>query len=143
MTPKLEEELAKLKHGDHICLIYENTREKLEVSVAFVVDGLDRGERCVYIVDEAGLEEIVQALAAAGVDVERERQRGALRFTTPQETFLRTGEFVTQAMMDIFRQVETEAIADGFSGVRITGEPPWSALGREPNDGWFEYEALL
>src|SRR5258708_15266655 len=101
MATELETQIRRLKQGDHICLIYENPREKVEVSVPFVIDGLARGERCVYILDESGMEQIVQALAAAGVDVAREQKRGALRFTTPEQTFLRTGNFETQAMMDI------------------------------------------
>jgi PAS domain S-box-containing protein len=143
MTNELESQIRRLKQGDHICAIFENPRERLEVAVPFVIDGLARGERCVYILDESGMAEIVQALTAAGVAVERERQRGALRFTTPEETFLRTGKFESEAMMDIFHQAEADALANGFTGVRITGEPPWSALGREPGKEWFEYEALL
>jgi MEDS: MEthanogen/methylotroph, DcmR Sensory domain len=135
MATDLESQIKRLKQGDHICAIYENPRERLEVAVPFVIDGLAKGERCVYILDESGMGEIVQALTAAGVDVGRERQRGALRFTTPEETFLRTGKFETEAMMDIFRQAEADVIADGFTGVRITGEPPWSALGPDPGDG--------
>ena len=114
MTTELESQIKCLKQGDHICAIYENPRERLEVAVPFVIDGLARGERCVYILDESGMEEIVQALTAAGVDVAREQKRGALRFTTLEETFLRTGKFETEAMMDIFRQAEADALCGWF-----------------------------
>ena len=143
MATELELQLKRLKQGDHICLIYENTVEQLATVVTFIIDGLARGERCVYIVDESGMEEVVQALAAAGVDVARERRRGALRFTTPRDTYVRGGEFVPQAMIDFIRQAEAEALADGFSGLRVAGEPIWS-FGPEPGcDRLIEYEALL
>lgn len=143
MTTKLEQELSKLKHGDHICFIYENPAEQMAVTVAFIMDGLNRGDRCLYIADDRIIDEVVQALEAAGVDIGQERQRGALRFVTNQDTFVRAGEFVPQAMIDLIRQAETEALTDGFSGLRLTGEPTWS-LGLEPGcDRLIEYEALL
>jgi hypothetical protein len=143
MIAELEEEVGKLKHGDHICLIYENPAEQMAAAVPFVMEGLDRGERCLYIADDRVIDEVIQALEAAGVDVAQERQRGALRVVTSQETYLRAGEFVPQTMIDLIRQAETEALKDGFSGLRLTGEPTWS-FGPEPGcDRLIEYEALL
>jgi hypothetical protein len=60
-----------------------------------------------------------------------------------QEAFLQSGEFVPQAMIDIIRQAETQALAEGFSGLWFAGEMTW-ALGPEPGNGrLIEYEALL
>jgi len=143
MKAKLEQELSRLKHGDHICLIYESPAEQIAVAVPFIKHGLDRGEHCLYIADERIIDEVVQALEAAGVDIALERQRGALRLATSQDTYVRDGEFAPQTMVDLIRQAETEALAAGFSGLRLTGEPAWS-LGPEPGcDRLIEYEALL
>jgi PAS domain S-box-containing protein len=143
MTPNIEQELTRLNQGDHICLIYENPAEQLAVVVPFIMDGLDRGERCLYIADGRIFDEVVQALAAAGVDIAQAYQRGALRLSTSKETYLRAGEFVPQSMIDLIRQAETEALADGFAGLRLIGEPTWS-FGPEPGcDRLIEYEALI
>jgi PAS domain S-box-containing protein len=143
MTGDLEKQLANLKHGDHICSIYEKPGEQLGVIVPFIIDGLARGERCIYIVDDSTLDDVVQALRAAGVDVAHERQRGALWLLTPVDTYLRAGEFVPQAMLDWIRQAETDALADGFSGLRLTAEPTWSFGSELGCDRLIEYEALL
>ena len=143
MKTKLEQGLAKLKQGDHVCLIYETAAEQLAVAVSFIIGGLAQGERCVYIADARTTEVAVQALAAAGVDVVQERKRGALRFLTYQDTYLRASQFVPQAMIDFIRQAEAEALTDGFSGLRLTGEPTWT-FGPEPGcERLIEYEALL
>jgi PAS domain S-box-containing protein len=143
MTTKLEQELSKLKQSDHVCSIYETRGEQLAVSVAFIIDGLARGERWSYIVDDSTIEEVVQALSAAGVDVEQARQRSALRILTRQDTCLSTGEFVPQALFDFLRQAEAEALADGFSGLRQMGEMTWM-LGPEPGcDRLIEFEVLV
>ncbi len=143
MTTKLDQELSNLKQGDHICLIYENTAEQLEVVVPFIIEGLARGYRCLYVADDRTNEEVLQALAAAGVDSMKERQRGALRLLTTPDIYLRAGEFDPRAIVDFNRQAEHEALRDGFSGLRLAGEMTW-ALGPEPGcDRLIEYEALL
>ena len=69
MTGELERQLASLKQGDHVCLIYENAAEQIAVAVPYIKEGLARNERCIYIVDDRSVEEMVPALSAAGVDV--------------------------------------------------------------------------
>jgi signal transduction histidine kinase len=143
MMAKLEQELSKLKQGDHVCSVYENTAEQLAVAVPFISDGLARGERCVYITDDHTIEEIAHALEAAGVDVEQERQRGALWLLSREDIYLRGGEFLPLAIIDFIRQAEAQALADGFSGLRLTGEMTWALL---PEPGYYrliDYEALL
>jgi PAS domain S-box-containing protein len=144
MIAKLEQELSKLKQGDHICLVYENAAEQLATVVLFIIEGIAREERCVYIIDDPNIEDaVVQALTAAGVDVVQERRRGSMRLLTSQSAYLRAGEFAPQAMLDWIRQMEIDALADGFSGLRLTAEPTWS-FGSEPGcDRLIEYEALL
>jgi PAS domain S-box-containing protein len=143
MVAKLEQELSKLKQGDHICLVYENTAEQMAGAVLFLKKGLAQGERCLYIADDRTVEVIAQALAAIGVDVAHERERGALWMLTKQYTYLKSGKFDPQTMIDFLRSAQTQALADGFSGLRVTGEMTW-ALGPEIGcDRLIEYEALL
>ena len=52
MATELKRQLSQLKQGDHICLIYETPAEQLAAVVTFIVDGLTRGDRCVYIIDD-------------------------------------------------------------------------------------------
>ena len=79
MTTELERRLTRLKQGDHVCLIYENTAEQLAAAVPFIKEGLARGERCIYAADGPFVDEAVRTLVAAGVDVTHEFQRGAFR----------------------------------------------------------------
>lgn len=143
MSSKLEQELARLKPGDHLCLIYANKAEQMAAVVPFIVNGLARRGRCLYSADERTIEEIVEALAAAGLDVAGERKRGALRLVTSQESYLRNGVFVPQEMIDYLRQAEAEALADGFAGLWCTGEMTWVLGSQADGDRYLEYEALL
>src|SRR5438132_12368992 len=92
MATDLERQLTGLKQGDHICPIYENEAEQMAVAIPFLKEGLVRGERCLYIGDDRSVEQIAQALTAAGVDVAHEQARLALSILTKRETYLKSGE---------------------------------------------------
>ena len=77
MNSELEWQIAGLNPGDHLCLIYRDAAEQMAPIVPFVKAGLSSGERCVYIADHFTTEELAPSLAATGVDVQRERERGA------------------------------------------------------------------
>ena len=143
MTAKLAQELAKLKQGDHICLIYENSAEQMACTIPFLNEGLARDERCLYIADDRTALAIAQTLAATGTDVAQEQERGALRILTKQDTYLTGGKFDPHTMIEFLRSARTQALTDGFSGLRLTAEMSW-ALGAEIGcNRLIEYEVLL
>lgn len=129
--------------GDHVCMVYDDVDTWLAAVVAFLDDGLERGDRCVYIAPDGSGEAVAAALARAGRDVRRERQRGALAIVTQADTYFRGRAFEPLAMVEYLRAACEGAVADGFGGYRVAGEPTW-ALGRAPGaDRLIEYEALL
>jgi signal transduction histidine kinase len=136
-------QLTRLGLGDHVCLVYERPEEQVVTMVPYVRQGLERGERCVYVVDEHSMDDVAAVLEAHGVEVERERARRALVFLTQRETFLRGGRFEPAEMIAYFHRVELESLAAGFSGLCATGEMSW-ALGPEPSRlELIRYESLL
>ena len=143
MVTALHEELSALDHGSHLCLVYDTPAEQVRAAVPFITGGLERGECCVYIVDEHTAVELRDVLAAAGIDVAREMMRGALVIASQRETYLREGAFDPHAMVEFLRAIETDAITRGFAGLRVTGEMTW-ALGSDTDPRHLiEYETLL
>jgi PAS domain S-box-containing protein len=143
LITEIEQELANLKHGDHIGLIYESPSEQIAVAVPFIRDGLARGERCLYIAADHLITAVGAALEAASVEVAQERRRGALRFMTSHDASFGDGEFIPRTMIDFIRQAEAEALRDGFSGLRLTTEPVWQFGTAPGRDRLIEHEALL
>ncbi len=143
MAPELEKQLANLNPGEHLCPIYENAAERLAVVIPFIKHGLARRERCLFVANDRTTEEVIQALSAAGIDVASERGHGALRFLNKSESFLLGREFDPDVMFGFLRREERQALADGYSGLRVAGEMTW-ALGPESGcDRLIEFEARL
>jgi hypothetical protein len=79
----MSEEIS-FRHGDHICLFYNDINEQTILTVPFVKVGLRRGERCLCVLTTAQSDRLCSSLRASGIDPQKEVSRGALLFATPE-----------------------------------------------------------
>lgn len=136
--------LAACATHDHLALIYENHEEQLDIVVPFLRLGLERGEKCVYIVDDNSPEAVIAAMERHGIDVVTARASGALAIITKHEAYLKNGYFDPDWMIGFLVEAVESAKAEGFHSVRASGEMTW-ALGPagEVHDRLIEYECKL
>ena len=143
MDKELQRIVENWGQGDHVCLVYRTLKEQLSVVVPYLMEGLRRGEACLYIVDDQPAQQIVAALNAAGVDTVHAHQRGALEFMNKRESYLNRGRFSPTRMLQFLKNFSDRKKAEGFKGLRGTGEMTW-ALGPELGcHRLFEYESWL
>jgi signal transduction histidine kinase/ActR/RegA family two-component response regulator len=140
---ELERRIARLRQGDHLCLIYESAAEQTAALVPFFRAGLAAGDRCLFVGHGTSGRRLERALEDAGVDVRAECDRGALVFLTQRESWIPNGRFDPGAMMDLLRQAEQQALDDDFSGLRATWNMGWVLEGIAGADRLIEYEAHL
>lgn len=143
MDSDLERRSARLRQGDHLCLIYHSAAEQAAALVPFLKSGLAARERCLFIGHGTSGRRLEHALLDSGVDVGAERDRGALVFLTRREDWLPHGRFEPAAMMDLLRQAEQQALDDGFSGLRATWNMGWILEDTPGAERLLEYEAHL
>jgi PAS domain S-box-containing protein len=139
----LDRELAKLRHGDHLCPVHDHLEGQTASAVAFVAAGLRRGERCLYVANDSPVEELVRRFAALGVTVAEETEKGSLRILTDRDVYLRDGHFDARRMLDYLTECESAALADGYTGLRFQGEMTWALDADVEGDRLIEYEARL
>src|SRR6185436_20946207 len=89
----LERRLARLRHGDHVCFVYDTLAELSAVLVPYLRTGLAAGDRCIYVGPAAGAARLEGDLRAAGVQVERELERGAVVMLGQRDSWLQEGRF--------------------------------------------------
>jgi PAS domain S-box-containing protein len=143
MALTLTEQLEEMHLGDHLCLVYESWQEQMAAFVPYLKQGLERNEACIYMVDDRTVGEVRAALIQGGIDVESEEKRGALTFATKRQSYIHTGNFDPDLMIQFLDKAVQDALRKGFDGYRITGEMTW-ALGDECGcDRLIEYEAKL
>lgn len=135
--------IEQLQTHDHICLLYTTKAEQFAAVVPYMRLGLERGERCVYIVDENTADEVLRALKDDGVDAAAAVKSGAFSVMSKKDSYLKEGYFDPDLMIRFLEELVTQAESQGYAALRVTGEMTW-ALGPEAGvERFIEYEAKL
>ncbi|QGX96625.1 histidine kinase [Haloplanus rallus] len=120
----LRAELGSHDLPRHLALFYRSNESQLDATTAFLVEGLQSGYRCVYLLDVNTAGDIESALRRANVDVERRIDAGDLVVRDAEDVYLESGFEPTE----MIRTLETEAnasVADGYEGLWVAGENSW------------------
>lgn len=132
------------RQGDHICVAYHSAEEQMAVAVAYIVDGLEKNEQCLYsVASREELEAFGKALASAGVDANEAARTGRLLLLTKDEAHLRPGYFDAEAMLHMLSARVEAALNDGYTGLRTCGDMSWLLDNAPGSEQVVEYEALL
>jgi hypothetical protein len=115
--------------GEHICLPFETDSEKRDAVVAFIHEGLSRGARCIYTGTADEFENLKSDLETLGICSRRAVQRDALSYRSMEEAYLSAGKFDPPELLKRTQTLIDEALANGFTGLRRTGE-----LGNAPDE---------
>jgi DNA-binding CsgD family transcriptional regulator len=139
----LEQSIRGLVFGDHLCAIFETEEEYRFCITPFIRQGLERGEKVLYIVDAHTSEEILHYLRDDEVETESYLENGQLIILASNEVYLREGSFDPDAMITLLRHETEQALNEGFSALRATGEMTWALKGLAGSGRLVEYEAKL
>jgi hypothetical protein len=143
MSPYSLHPTRGVKPGDHIAWLYEMEQRHRAILTPFLRQGLEGGEKVLYIVDFHTAEAILGYLRDAGLDVEPYLASGQLTILTCGETYIREGVFNPEAVLT-FLQAETErALAEGYVALRSSGEMTWALQGLPGSQRLIEYETRL
>jgi PAS domain S-box-containing protein len=142
--PNLVNVLEKLGLREHLCLIYDTREEQFAAALPFLKTYLERGEKCLYIVDENTAAAVLDALRKGGTDVDHYLRSGALTIAHSQEAYLNQGRFSPDRMIAFLTQATSDTGAAGLSGVRtLLGEMTWVLGTKNGTDQLIEYECRL
>jgi hypothetical protein len=128
--------------GTHICYLYGDDAERLQVTARFLESGLAEGERVLHLTDTLTVEQATSRLAGLGLDLGRLGTDLVVGDATLANC--PSGRFVPSTMLAALRDFYAGARAEGYAGARGTGEMTWTlAGGRYDLDELMDYEAQL
>ena len=107
--------------NDHFALIYESREEQFAAAIPFIRQGLERGERCLYITYENSRDEVVRAMQAYDIDVDAALDSGQLSIHDEEETYLRNETFDADGTIEFLDAAIREA-GEEYEALRVTGE---------------------
>jgi hypothetical protein len=120
--------------GTHICALFRGIPERDQILVPFLVEALRAGDKCTCILDD-GVDGVRMAL---GEDA------GRIDIRSSKETYLRRGQFSTQAMLDFWDDSVGAAVnEEGYPFVRAAGETTWTLRELPGLHDFLTYESEL
>ena len=134
---------AEIKPGEHLCSFYETKEEQFQIAFPFIVEGLARNEKCLYIADENSVDEVKAGLIMHGVDVKACLRSGQLCIMTPKEAYLKRGKFILDDMILQLDSFVYRALNEGYAGVRVTGELTWLIRELSYLEEFLDYEQTV
>jgi PAS domain S-box-containing protein len=135
--------LENLQPGDHLCCIYETEDEHRAVFTPYLHRGLECGEKVLYIVDVHTAETILGYLRNEGLQMEQFLKSGQFAILTRDDAYMRQGFFDPNAMISLLKAETKQAIAQGYTALRVTGEMTWALRGLPGSERLIEYEIKL
>lgn len=122
-----------LERGDHVCGFYYGEDERDAILLPFLRAGLRAGDKCLAVVDSIDPSDVVDRIAGEPgapvgppLDVAECLATGQLELYDSSQTYLRTGAFDPELMIDFWEEQARHNTAEGrFSFARVVGEMSW------------------
>jgi hypothetical protein len=126
----------------HICSFFKGEEQQLSAVAPFVLSGLAGNEKCIYITGRSDREDLVDAFPKTE-DVQKSVDSGQLEFLSFEQGYLKDGRFDHNRMLKLLRDAEQKALAEGYSGLTVTGEMDWYNTKAPGVDQIMEYESRI
>ena len=146
MFPKkneLKKTLFSLKPHEHICLIFETLEEWRNIIIPFIITGLMKGQKCIYITDANSNERIRKLVDQEWSNASIAEKSGQLIILEAKDTYTKDGYFDPDKMIALLTSETNKAISEGYPALRVTGEMTWILQSNLGVEKIFEYEAKL
>jgi len=125
--------------GTHICQFYETKQDMIDVLVPYFAEGLRNNEFCMWVTSESlSEEEAKEAMRKAMPDFDEYDRKGQMEIVPYTEWYVKDGTFDLQRVLNAWIQRLSKALADGYEGMRITGNTAW--LENKDWDDFADYE---
>ncbi|MFH2106483.1 MAG: MEDS domain-containing protein [Candidatus Micrarchaeota archaeon] len=136
-------DISNAELGDHFSFIYQNEDQLFSVLIPFFIKGLEKNQKCIYVVDKTSKQKIIAEFKKRNVNLLKFIKTGHFMFLTSKETYLKDGYFDPDIMINQLKQTEQQVLEEGYDGLRVTGSASWILSGVKGADRLIEYESKL
>jgi PAS domain S-box-containing protein len=128
--------------GTHFCQFYQTKQDLIDILVPYFTAGLKGNEFCMWVTSEPLMvAEAEEAMRKAVNDFDEYLRRGQIEIIPYNEWYLLGGAFDDDRVLKGWVNKLEQALARGYSGLRLTGNTFW--LERNHWQAFTEYEAKV
>lgn len=135
--------VGDLPWGSHFCQFYRTRQDMTDIVVPYFRAGLESNELCIWVTsDFLGTDDALAAMAAGVPRFDELRARGQFEVYPHTDWYLVGGSFDLQRTLDMWMAKHDEALARGYAGLRVSGNPYWIDNKKDWDD-FAAYEAEI
>jgi DNA-binding CsgD family transcriptional regulator len=128
--------------GTHFCALYSGPAERDGLLFPFLEEGLRHGDKCLCLIDDVE-PTLVRDRAVGQPGPQYSRRSAQLDVERASDTYLRSGTFSVDDMMEFLAESVDAAIEDDYDLLRAAGEMSWVLPGPPGWDDLFRYESIV
>jgi len=111
-----------LDWGSHFCHLYETPEDLVDTLVPFFAAGIAHNEKCIWVTSEPLVSvDAIAALAQRIPYLKELLDDGHIQVVDYADWYLHASETASHPMVQNWLDAEAKALADGYSGLRVTG----------------------
>ncbi len=111
-----------LHWGSHFCHLYESRADLIDVLVPFFTAGLANNEKCLWVTSEPlNAAEATAVLAEQMPDLQHYLSEGQIVIVDYKDWYVTGSAMNADSVLRGWVDVERQALAQGYSGLRVTG----------------------
>jgi len=135
--------VGDLPWGSHFCQFYTTQQDMIDVVVPYFRAGLENNELCAWVTsDFLTTGDALAALQRGVPGYSRYVQKRQIEVFAHTDWYLKGGSFDLQRTLDMWMAKHDEALARGFAGLRVSGNPYWIDNKKDWDD-FAAYEAAI
>ena len=110
-----------INDGDHLCALHKGQAERDELLMPYLKRGVQRGDICLCVTRNGESQALTLLVAQDGVEFP------ALQLLEPQDTYLQSGAFEPELMLDVLDRWSQQTFAENPSGfARVAADMSWA-----------------
>jgi len=134
--------IGRVPWGTHFCQFYRTKQDLIDILVPYFKAGLENNEFCMWVTSEPlVVAEVQEAMRGAVEDFDEYLRRGQIEIIPYDEWYLLGGTFDDDRVLAGWVTKLEQALARGYSGLRLTGNTFW--LEKNHWRAFTEYEAKI
>ena len=135
--------VGELPWGSHFCQFYKTKQDMTDIVVPYFRAGLEGNEHCVWVTsDFLTTSDALEALAQGVPRFSDYLARKQIEVFPHTDWYLKGGRFDLTRTLDMWMAKHDEALARGFAGLRVSGNPYWIDNKKDWDD-FAAYEAAI
>ncbi len=129
--------------GTHFCRFYKTKQDLLDILVPYFAAGLRNNEFCVWVTSELlTKEDAIGAMKKAVPGFQTFLDKGQMEIFPYTDWYVKEGQFEMKRILSQWAAKHDEALARGYDGIRVSGNPFWISNKKDWDD-FAEYEASI